>query len=257
MDVATIIGIVVALVFIFAGMTIEGTQITALLLPPPWLIVLPGTLGVSLASGYLKDIGPLIKATKEALLAKNHDGGETIETMVKFAERARREGLLALEEAVKDVHDPFLKKGVEMAVDGTDPEQLREIMEAEIYAYKQEREVPMKFWENAGGFAPTIGILGTVLSLVHIMHNLSDPGSLGPSISGAFVATLLGVGSANVVYLPLANKIKRQTKINAHHMEVVVEGVLSIQAGSNPRVIQQKLNAILGVTEPKADGKAA
>lgn len=257
MDVATLIGMIVAFVFIFIGMTIEGTQVTALLLPPPWLTVLPGTFGASLASGYLKDIGLVMKSAKEAILAKNHDGGESIEHMVKFAEKARREGLLALEEAVKEVHDPFLKKGIEMAVDGTDPEQLREIMEAEIYAYKQEREVPMKFFENCGGFAPTVGILGTVLSLVHIMHNLSDPGSLGPSISGAFVATLIGVGSANLVYLPISNKIKRQTKINAHHMEVVVEGVLSIQAGANPRVIQQKLNAILGITEPKSDDKAA
>lgn len=258
MDVATLIGIILALVFVFIGMTIEGTKITDLLLPPPWIIVMGGTMGVTLATGFLKDIGPIMKASKEALIAKVHDGGEVVETMVKFAEKARREGLLALEEAVKDVNDPFLKKGIEMAVDGTDPEQLREIMEAEIYAYKSEREVPMKFWEAAGGFAPTIGILGTVLSLVHIMHNLSDPGSLGPAISGAFVATLLGVGSANIIYLPLSTKIKRMTKIQAHHMEVVVEGVLSIQAGSNPRVIQQKLNAILGVKEaPKSDGKAA
>lgn len=257
MDLATLIGFIVAFVFIFMGMTIEGTKVTDLLLPPPWLIVMGGTFGVTLAGGYLRDLGPVFKATKEAMVAKTNDGTESIEVMVKFAEKARREGLLALEDAARNVKDPFLKKGIEMAVDGTDPQQLREIMEAEIYAYKQEREVPMKFFESAGGFAPTIGILGTVISLVHIMHNLSDPGSLGPAISGAFIATLLGVGSANVVYLPMSNKIKRQTKENAHHMEVVVEGVLSIQAGSNPRVIEQKLNAILGVTDAKSDGKAA
>lgn len=258
MDLATMIGMIVAFVCIFLGMTLEGTKITDLLLPPPFLIVLPSTIGVSLACGYMKDIPIIIQATKNAFLAKIHDGSESIDMMVKFAEKARREGLLALEEAVREVSDPFMKKGVEMAVDGTDPEQLREIMEAEISAKKNAAKVPMKFWENAGGFAPTIGILGTVLSLVHIMHNLSDPGSLGPAISGAFIATLLGVGTANLIFLPLSNKIKRQTEIEAHHMEVIVEGVLSIQAGSNPRVIQQKLSAILGeVEKPEAKDKAA
>jgi chemotaxis protein MotA len=258
MDLATLVGIVLAFISIFLGMTLEGTKITDLLLPPPFLIVIPSTIGVSLACGYLKDIPLIIAATKKAVLAKVHDGTETIEMMVKFAEKARREGLLALEEAVKEVDDPFMKKGIEMAVDGTDPEQLRDILEAEITAYKTDAKIPAKFHENAGGFAPTIGILGTVLSLVHIMHNLSDPGSLGPSISGAFIATLLGVGTANIIFLPISNKIKRQSEIDAHHMEVVVEGVLSIQAGSNPRVIQQKLSALMGITEkPEAKDKAA
>lgn len=256
MDLATLIGIVIACVCILLGMIIEGTSPMALLLVPPWLIVVPSTIGVCLASGYLKDMPIVMKAAKNAFITKQHDGTEVIDLMVKFAEKARREGLLALEEAVKDVEDPFLKKGVEMAVDGTDPEQLREILEAEITAKKNSGKIPMKFFENAGGFAPTIGILGTVISLVHIMHNLSDPGSLGPAISGAFIATLLGVGSANIVYLPMSNKIKRSTEIETHHMELIVEGVLSIQAGSNPRVIQQKLTAFLGSPEKSAE-KAA
>src|SRR3954452_16175549 len=127
MDLATLIGIVVAFISIFVGMLVEGGDPTALLLPAPFLIVVPSTLAVSLAGGYLKDMGAIMAASKRAYMTKRHDGGEAIELLVKFAEKARREGLLALEDAVREVEDPFLKKGVEMAVDGTDPEQLREI----------------------------------------------------------------------------------------------------------------------------------
>jgi chemotaxis protein MotA len=249
MDLAAIVGIAISFVCILAGMILEGTSPAALISPPAILVVIPSTIGVSIASGYLKEMPIIFKGIKDALLTKQHDPTEAVDLMVKFAEKARREGLLALEEAVKEVHDPFMKKGIEMAVDGTDPEQLREILEAEIYARKQEAKIPMKFCENAGGFAPTIGIIGTVLSLVHIMHNLSDPGTLGPAISSAFIATLLGVGTANIIYLPLSNKLKRMSETEAHHMEAVVEGVLSIQAGANPRTIQQKLSAILGQTD--------
>lgn len=255
MDLATLIGVLVSFVCIFVGMTLEGTAITALIVPAALITVLPTTLTVCLACGYLKDIGPVIKGFQTAFMTKTHDGTEAITLMVKFAEKARREGLLALEEAVKEVEDPFMKKGIQMAVDGTDPEELREILDAEITAGKAAAKIPEKFCTNAGGFAPTIGIIGTVLSLVHIMHNLSDPGSLGPAISSAFIATLMGVGSANVVYLPTANKIKRIAEDEAHHKEMIVEGILSIQAGANPRTIQQKLSAILGA--PEADAEKA
>jgi chemotaxis protein MotA len=255
MDVGTLIGIIIALICIFTAMTLEGTALSALFVPPALIVVIPTTIAVTVASGYSKDIPLVIRRTKEAFLGKMHDGTESIETMVKFADKARREGLLALEQAAKDIDDPFLKKGIQLAVDGTDPEQLAEILEAEIQAKRAESKIPIKFHENAGGFAPTIGIIGTVLSLVHVMHNLSDPGSLGPAISSAFIATLMGVGSANVVYLPLSNKIRRQYEVEIHHMELVVEGVLSIQAGANPRVIHQKLTALLGADS--VDKKAA
>ena len=165
---------------------------------------------------------------------------------MKFAEKARREGLLALEDGIKDVDDPFLKKGIEMAVDGTDPEQLAEILEAEIYAKKQAGMVPAKFMGNMGGFSPTLGIIGTVLGLVIVLQHLSDPASLGPHIASAFIATLYGVAAANLCYLPLGKKMARIAETEAHHQEMIVEGILAIQAGSNPRVIQQKLTAFLG-----------
>lgn len=257
MDVATLVGVVVALACLLIGMTLEGVSPVTLLIPSAIFIVIPTTIAVSFATGYAKDVRVIIDGTKNAMLAKQHQSEESIATLVKFAEKARREGLLSLEDQARDVDDPFLKKGVELAIDGTDPEQLRDILEAEIEARKKATKVPATFFTAAGGFAPTIGIIGTCVSLIHVLHNLSDPGSLGPSISAAFTATLLGVGSANIIYLPLAGKIKRQAEAEAHHMEIVLEGVLSIQSGSNPRVIQQKLSALLGTIEPVRKEKAA
>jgi len=256
MDLASVIGLAIAFTSVLVGMILEGGNPAALISPSAFMIVIPTTLAVAMAGGYLKDMKGVIAAVKGALMTKTHDSSESIELMVQFAEKARREGLLALEEAVKDVEDPFLKKGIEMAVDGTDPEELREILEAEISAKKAHDKVPIAYMTGAGGYAPTIGIIGTVLGLVHVLHNLSDAASLGPSVSAAFIATLFGVGTANLIYLPLATKMKRIAEGEAHHMEAIVEGIVAIQAGSNPRVIQQKLSAYLGVA-PEAKDKAA
>jgi chemotaxis protein MotA len=261
MDFATLIGVILAFVCLALGITLEGGDLTKYIAPSAFIIVIPSTFGASMAAGYLKDLPLIFKGAKAAFMTKQHDGGESIELMVKFAEKARREGLLALEEAVKDVDDPFMKKGVEMAVDGTDPEQLREILEAEIDAKRTADKVPAKFFADMGGFSPTLGIIGTVLGLVVVLQHLSDPASLGPHIAAAFIATLYGVATANLVYLPVGKKIARTSEIECHHMEVVVEGVLSIQAGANPRVIHQKLTAFMGHTNAKpaeeSKGKAA
>jgi chemotaxis protein MotA len=256
-DVASIVGIVLALVCLAAGITMEGGNLVKYIAPSAFVIVIPSTFGASLATGYLKDLPAIFKGIKKALMYKSHDGNETIELMVKFAEKARREGLLALEEAIKDVEDPFLKKGIEMAVDGTDPEQLQEILEAEIYATKQAAMVGSKFLANMGGFSPTLGIIGTVLGLVVVLQHLSDPASLGPHIASAFIATLYGVATANLAYLPLGKKIARIAETENHHMELIVEGILAIQAGSNPRVIQQKLTAFLGETKKDESAEQA
>lgn len=256
MDFASLIGILMAFACLAIGITMEGGDLTKYIAPSAFMIVVPSTFAASAAAGYLKDLPLIIKGFKSAMMAKTVDGTETIEVMVKFAEKARREGLLALEDALKDVEDPFLKKGVEMAVDGTDPEQLREILEAEIYATKQAAKIPAKFFNDMGGFSPTLGIIGTVLGLVVVLQHLSDPASLGPHIASAFIATLYGVSLANLVYFPVSKKIARMSEIEAHHMELIVEGIISIQAGSNPRVIQQKLAAFLGETNKKDEPEA-
>src|SRR5579872_6805814 len=194
-----------------------------------------------MASGLMKDFTAIGASMKHALMSKPDPPDETIAQMVEFAERARREGLLALEEVTKSVEDPFLRKGIELAVDGTDPEELREILENDIASFRAEQKAGAKFFENMGGFAPTLGIIGTVIGLVHVLQNLSDPGKLGPLIASAFVATLWGVMSANVFWLPIANRLKRVSEIEIHHRELLIEGIISIQAGANPRIVQQRL----------------
>ena len=241
MDPGTIAGIGIALFCIFGSMIMEGGQPGALIAPPAMLLVFGGTFGVAMASGLMKDATGAGGMIAKALKAKPEPPDETIAQMVEFAERARREGLLALEEVTKTVENPFLKKGIELAVDGTDPEELREILENDIQAYRAEQKVGAKFFENMGGFAPTLGIIGTVIGLIHVLGNLSDPGKLGPLIASAFLATLWGIMSANVFWLPIANRLKRVAEIEIHHRELLIEGILSIQAGANPRIVQQRL----------------
>lgn len=258
MDPATLVGIILAFAAVMVSMIMEGGNPASILLPPAMILVFVGTFGVAMASGLMKDTASLGAAIKGALASKKHSAEETVTKLVEFAELARREGLLALEEAAKSIEEPFIKKGLELAVDGTDPEELREILEAEIATKRSDDKSGAKFFADMGGFAPTLGIIGTVLGLIHVLENLSEPEKLGHLIAGAFVATLWGVLSANVFWLPMANKLKRVAEIEAHHMELIVEGVLSIQAGANPRIIEQKLLSYLPAKErPAPEDKAA
>ena len=258
MDPGTLIGIGLAFAAVFGSMIMEGGNPASILLPPALFLVFVGTFGVAMACGLMKDATGALAAIKTALMGKKHSADETVATLVSFAERARREGLLALEEMAKSVDDPFMRKGIELAVDGTDPDELRDIMEAEIASKKAADKAGSKFFADMGGFAPTLGIIGTVLGLIHVLENLSEPEKLGHLIAGAFVATLWGVLSANVLWLPIGNKLKRVGEVEAHHMQLVMEGVLAVQAGANPRVIEQKLLSFLPVAErPESSEKAA
>jgi chemotaxis protein MotA len=258
MDPGTIIGIVLALGGIFASMILEGSSPTAIILPAPMMLVLFGTIGAAMAGGFLKDTTSSLKWAKLAFMAKQVPPSGVIESVVSLAERARREGLLALEDAVGDITDPFLRKGLLMAIDGTDSEELREILDLEIASKRAEFKQGGRLFADMGGYGPTLGVIGTVVSLIHVLANLSSPATLGKLIASAFVATLWGVMSANVIWLPIANKIKRVGELQVQQMEVVVEGVLSIQAGVNPRLIQEKLRSYLPAEAPdKAAKKAA
>lgn len=245
MDPATLIGIGIAVVAVFVSMIMEGGNPASILLPPAMILVFGGTFGVALASGLMKDATGAMKAALRSMTAKATPPGESIQQLVSFAERARRDGLLALEEPARTAPDPFLRKGLELAVDGTDPDELRDILEGEIAAKRADDKASSKFFADMGGFAPTLGIIGTVLGLIHVLENLSEPEELGHLIAGAFVATLWGVLSGNLFWLPLANRVKRVGEIEAHHMELLVEGIVSIQAGSNPRIVEQKLLSLL------------
>lgn len=259
MDLGTLVGIGLAVCALLASMIMEGGNPASLLLPPAMILIFVGTFGVAMASGLLADATGIIKWFKVALLSKVTPPGALIESLVSLADKARREGLLALEDASRGIENPFLKKGLNLAIDGTDPEELREILEAEIDAKRNADKQGAKIFNDMGGFAPTIGVLGTVVGLVHVLENLSDPASLGHLIAGAFVATLWGVLSANMFWLPIANKIKRISGIECAQMELVVEGIMAIQAGSNPRVVAQKLRSLMpdAVVEDKKPAKKA
>jgi chemotaxis protein MotA len=245
MDPATLIGVVLAFVVIFATMILEGGSPMAIFLLPPLLLVFVATIGAGMAGGMMSDFKKSVAALKVAFLAKPTSADGTVETVVKLAESARREGLLALESAVQEVDDPFLREGLQAAIDGADPEELREILYGKIDTKRAADKQAAKFFADMGGYAPTIGIIGTVIGLIHVLENLSEPEKLGHLIAGAFVATLWGVLSANVLWLPIASRLKRLSEIECQQMELALEGVLAIQSGTSPRVVAEKLTSLL------------
>jgi len=246
MDPATLIGVGLAFGAIFASMLIEGGNPAEILIPQALVLVFGGTFGAAMAGTMLKDTIDVINGFKRAFLGKVTPPDSLVESIIKLAEKARREGLLALEDAMKDVADPFLKKGLQLAIDGTDSEELRDILEAEVDAKRRVDKVGAKFFADMGGFAPTIGIIGTVLGLINVLKNLSQPAKLGALIASAFVATLWGVMSANVLWLPLGNKLKRLSDVECAQMDLVIAGIINIQAGANPRIVAQKLYSLMG-----------
>jgi len=256
MDLATIIGIGVAFGSVIMAIFMEGSTPMSVILPPPMLLVLGGTIGAGLASTTMSDFIKAFTGLQRFMLFKKPDMNASVDTIVSLADKARREGLLALEDAAKDIDDDFLKDGLQSAIDGTDPDDLRAMMEARIDAKKARDKVMAKIFNDMGGFAPTIGIIGTVVSLVHVLENLSDPSSIGHMIASAFVATLWGLLSANLIWLPIANRIKRVAELEAAHMELVMEGLLAIQAGGNPRVVGQRLRSLVP-DQPKQAKEAA
>jgi chemotaxis protein MotA len=255
MDLATLLGIGLGIIAILTGNIMEGGSPTALLLIPPMLIVFGGTIGAAVAGGTMDDAKKSVLALKHAFTAKPTPPADLVPVVVTLADKARRE--LALEDALAEVNDPFLERGVSLAVDGTDPEELREIMESEVYAKKLTDKQSAKFYNDMGGYAPTIGIVGTVMGLVHVLENLSQPEKLGHLIAGAFVATLWGVLSANMIWLPIGNRIKRLSDLETGRMELVIEGVMAIQAGSNPRTVAQRLRSLLPESDREPAEKAA
>jgi chemotaxis protein MotA len=252
MDRATPIGIGLAFAAIIGANILEGGNPMSLLLLPPILIVVGGTIGAAVAGCTMADMKSSLAALKTAMGYRATPPAELVPVVVDLADKARRGGLLTLEDAVAEMDDEFLKKGVSLAVDGTDAEEIREILEAESMAKKKKAKQDAKFYNDMGGYAPTIGIIGTVMGLVHVLENLSEPDKLGHLIAGAFVATLWGVMTANVMWLPIGSRITRIGDLEAARMEVVIEGVLAVQAGSNPRVVAQRLESLLAMDPDEA-----
>jgi chemotaxis protein MotA len=249
-DPATLIGFVVSLVALLIFMIMEGADPTSLLFLPAIILVIVATFGAAMSSQTMDDLKKLPAWFKMAVMpAKVPPATEQIQTLVTLAERARKEGLLALEAQVKAIEDPFLKRGLQMGIDGTDPEELRAVLESEISAKKAEDKVAAKFMNAMGGYAPTIGIVGCIVGLMNVMGNLSNPEALGPMIASAFVATLWGVMAANFWFLPMGAKILRVSELQAAQMELLVEGITEIQAGTSPRAVRLKLTSLIPPSE--------
>src|SRR6195952_972998 len=252
MKAATAIGIgIAAAAIVMAGIR-EGVAPPALINPNALILVLGGTAGAVFGGVGMKRFMAIPKLYMKAIMSEQPDLGERVKTLVGFAERARKDGLLALEEEIEAIDEPFMRKGMQLIVDGTDPDLLRDILDSEIDAMAARHKMGSAVFEKAGGVAPTIGVLGTVVSLVHVLSNLSAPETLGPAISGAFIATLYGVGSANVVYLPVCYTLQMLSGQEVQERTMILEGILSIQAGDNPRVVQEKLLSYVAPADREA-----
>ena len=246
MDLATIIGLVMAFGCIVGGAVIEGVHISALIQPTAAMIVLGGTFGATFACFPLASIIEALKNIKIAFLPPKVDHEQVVKDIINYATKARRNGLISLEQEAQSIRDPFIKKGISLVVDGIDPQKLRETLEADIMSYEDHFKHSIEFYESAGGFAPTIGIIGAVLGLIHVMGNLSDTSKLGGGIAVAFVATIYGLLVANVICLPIGTKLKIRMKAEVVRRVMVLEGLIAIQNGENPHFIEQKLMAFVG-----------
>lgn len=252
MDITTILGIVFALGAILGGNLLEGGHTGSLIQATAGLIICGGTLGAVLVSFPLADVKRALALTKFAFTERKESPEAIVATVVELAQVARRDGVLALEAKLSAIEDPFLARAVGLLVDGVDAAVARDALESEIHAGFEEDAIAAKVYEAAGGYSPTIGILGAVLGLIHVMNNLSDPSALGPGIAVAFVATVYGVGLANIFLLPIANKLKRKFGNERDRKTLIAEGVLAIQEGLNPRVLEDKLRAQAGLPRKAA-----
>ncbi len=257
MKFGTAIGICLAITGLGLGAIMEGTNPMVVLNVPAMLIVLLGTLGATMAACGLESTLKIPALYKKAMVPDDLDIVGRVNELVGYAEKARRDGLLALDEAVKDIRDPFTRKGLQMVVDGTDPDLVAAVLDAENEAMRKRHSFGRAPFMQAGALAPTMAIVGTVFGLVNVMNNLNTPSKLGHLIAAALLATLIGVGAANVIFLPVANRLKELSEAELHFREMTLEGILSIQAGDNPRFVAEKLMAYVPPKlRPSADAPA-
>ena len=245
MDILTVIGIVVAFGAILGGNMLEGGHIESLMQLTAFVVVFGGTMGAIMVQTQLPIFLRALKVIVWLVLPPKLAPDEAIEKIVGWSNIARKEGLLGLEAITETESDPFARKGLQLLVDGSEPEAIRGILEVELGTKEHTDLQAAKVYEGMGGYSPTIGILGAVMGLIHVMNNLADPSKLGGGIAVAFVATIYGVGLANLFFLPMANKLKSVINDQTQFREMIVEGIISIAEGENPRNIETKLQGYL------------
>ncbi len=241
MDILSIAGLALALCSILLGQLLEGGHISSIIQPTAFLIVIGGTTGAAMLQYPLSTFLRSLRLLPWVVRPPEVDPQRQIRFILQCSEIARRNGLLALEALIDDIEDPFTRRGLQMLVDGADPAKIRASLEHEIGTLEHRDGQAAKVFESAGGYAPTIGILGAVLGLIHVMENLANPAKLGSGIAVAFVSTIYGVGSANLFFLPVANKLKSIVHQKSKLQELIVDGLVAIAEGENPRMIEGRL----------------
>ena len=245
MDKLSLFGLVVAVTGIIGGQLLEGGSVNVLIQLAAFLIVFGGTIGAVMLQHPIKVFATGVKMAGWVFVTPQIDTQRLAYQITAWGGVARKDGILALEAQLKNIEDPFVSKGLQMLVDGNSAEKIREVMDVEIHRWEQLRWQSARVWEAAGGYSPTIGIIGAVLGLMHVMQNLTEPGKLGSGIAVAFVATIYGVAFANLLFLPVANKLKTIIMRQADIHEMIVDGLVAIANGENPRLIELKLQGYI------------
>jgi chemotaxis protein MotA len=245
MDKIRIAGLLLGIASIVLGQIFEGGHIGSLVQPTAFLIVIGGTLGAVMLQSPFSIFMNGLKMGKWVFMPPSTDPQQLITQIGRWSQMARKEGLLALEAQISSIPDPFMQKGLQLLVDGAEPDRLRDVLEVEIGAYEEQMKLSAKIWEAAGGYSPTIGIIGAVMGLIHVMENLSDPSKLGAGIAVAFVATIYGVGAANLIFLPVAKKLLANIARLVTLREMFVDGLVGIANGDNPRIIESRMQGYI------------
>ncbi len=241
MDKISLVGLTLGIAAILVGQVLEGGHLSSLFQPTALMIVIGGTLGAVMLQSPLRIFMQGMRMARWVFVPPAPAFDTLIEQVANWGQTARKEGLLSLENQIEALSDPFMRKGLQLLVDGIEPNRLREVLEVEIGVWENQMKMSARIWEAAGGYAPTIGILGAVMGLIHVMENLSDPSRLGAGIAVAFVATIYGVGFANLVFLPIAKKLGAHIVMLTTQREMFVDGLVGIANGDNPRIIASRM----------------
>jgi len=254
MDIATILGIVAAFGLVIASIFMGG-GLSLFINIPSLMIVVGGTLGATMINYPIKDVIGVIGVAKKAILAKEISLNDIIKRFVEYAKKSRKEGILSLESEIKDLNDDFLKKGIQLSIDGLEPQEIREILETEVDFIRNRHQLGAEIFATMGAFAPALGMIGTLIGLVQMLQTMDDPSRIGPAMAVALLTTFYGSIMANIICLPIAGKLKTRSKEEMLEKELMIQGIISLSNGDNPRIIEQKLLAFLPASKRQAREK--
>jgi chemotaxis protein MotA len=244
MDIATVLGVISAFGLVCIAIFMGG-GIQLFINIPALMIVVGGTLGATMINYPLKDVFGVFKIVKKALFAKNMSVNDVIKRFVTFAQKSRKEGILALEGEIKDVSDEFLRKGVQLAIDGLEPQEIGDILETEVDFVRSRHQLGAEIFSTMGTFSPALGMIGTLIGLVQMLQTMDDPSRIGPAMAVALLTTFYGSIMANIVCLPIAGKLRTRSREEVLTKEMAIQGIASLSNGDNPRILEQKLQAFI------------